>query len=597
MQAFKPTSLGDQVSTKISAWILIFVAAVITAIFIVSFALSRQMFNKQVNIWDTIAPQQTLTNLLDSDHFSIKREVEFLKSTGLFSSVVITDNKKRIVSQFGGNNFVDSNLIPIQDDAKVVWGYYYFKTDFYRFISPFVFAAGIFFLLIMFVYFVIRWRIRISLESEFTKFNNFLAEIEAVTERLNEIHNKDAEFNVDCKLSQNSEQIIINKAITRLLDEIKKSNNSLREAVSTAEQRRFQEELTKTALQVVHDIGSPIAVLEIVQSTALTLPEDDRLLVRNAISRIRDISNTLLKKARKDFSSMSGDNLVRQGLQSLIDQVITEKRAQYGCQVELSFGFDQNAYKIFSLIKPAELSRIISNLINNSVEAIERDNRIKISLTDINNEALIEVYDNGKGIPADVIGKLGELGGSFGKSHGTGVGLNHAVNVIKEWGGRFDIKSEEGKCTTVQIYLPKCDSPLWSVSEINVTDKNIIAIIDDDESIHAIWRKKFEQAKSSQNIDVDLLHFYSPQKLIQWYQANANVKNILYLCDYEFIGSDINGIDLITQLHINNESILVTSSVVDAVITRCESENIKMLPKNLASPVLIVSHENAMKIE
>ena len=61
MQALKHASLGDQISKKISAWILILVVAVIVAIFCVSFILSSQMFNKQVKIWNTLAPQKTLT--------------------------------------------------------------------------------------------------------------------------------------------------------------------------------------------------------------------------------------------------------------------------------------------------------------------------------------------------------------------------------------------------------------------------------------------------------------------------------------------------------------------------------------------------------
>jgi hypothetical protein len=60
------------------------------------------MFNRQVSIWNVAAPQYALTNLIDSDNFSIKREIELLKSTELFSSFVITD-KKQIISKFGND--------------------------------------------------------------------------------------------------------------------------------------------------------------------------------------------------------------------------------------------------------------------------------------------------------------------------------------------------------------------------------------------------------------------------------------------------------------------------------------------------------------
>jgi len=543
------------------------------------FFLSQQMFNKQINIWNKIAPQQILTNLMDSDYFAIEREIDFLNSTELFSSFVVLDNKKKTIAYFSRENIKDEHLIPIQDDAKVTWGYFYFKPDFNHFISPFLIAAGIFFLVVMFLYFIIRWRIRISLETEFKKFNKFLDEIENITERLPEIYNLELSF--DFKLSQNSEQLIINKAISKLMNEIKKSNKSLREAISATEQRRFQEELTRTALQVAHDIASPIAVLGIVESTANTLPEDSRYLIRRAIANIRNISNTLLKKSKKDSSSISG--LVKQSLQSLIEQSVAEKSVQYANHVRLFFDCSEDAYKIFSLINPVELNRVLSNLINNSVEAMENDNQINISLSKLNNEALIKIQDYGKGISSGILTNLGKFGKSFGKSQGTGIGLNHAINAIDEWKGRFDIQSKIGEGATVKIFLPMCEPPSWFFSEINLEDKKTIVIIDDDESIHAIWKKRFEQYE-----DMEIIHFNLPDQLIRWFEMNRN-QNILYLCDYEFVGSSINGIELIKKLKINHVSVLITNKCINEIIIQCEAENIKILPKNLAGVISIVN--------
>lgn len=583
----KHASLGDQISHKISAWILILVVVLIVVILTVSFALSRQMFNEQVAIWNTIAPQQILTNLIDSDHFSVEREIEFLKSTGLFSSVTIADNKKKTIAQFGYDDISSLNLIPIEDNTKIVWGYYYFKSDFYHFISPFIFAAAIFFMLITFVYFIIRWRIKKSLDSEFTRFNHFLAEIEALTQRLHEVYDQDTEFQISVKSSENHEQVIINRAINRLLKEIKRSNQSLREAVASAEQRRFQEELTRTALQVAHDIASPIAVLHMFKSSS-SFPEESRILIQNVVSRITDISNTLLKKAKQDFASDSNDKLIQQMLYFFINQVISEKRIQYGNKVNIDFQCEKDSYRIFSFIKPLEFNRVLSNLINNSVDAIDEDNRIIVSLIEIDKDAMIQIQDHGKGIPANVLNQLGELGKSFGKSQGTGVGLNHAINTIKDWAGQFNIKSEEGKGTTVQMFLPKCKHPRWFTSEITLRDAQRVVIADDDESIHAVWEMKFKQFCLEAGIAVKVMHFYTPEELITWNQDVNKDRGILYLCDYEFIDSNMNGLDLIKKLHIESCSILVTSNVRDDVIARCELEGVKLLPKSIAGVIAIM---------
>jgi hypothetical protein len=60
--------------------------------------------------------------------------------------------------------------------------------------------------------------------------------------------------------------------------------------------------------------------------------------------------------------------------------------------------------------------------------------------------------------------------------------------------------------------------------------------------------------------------------------------NSIYLCDYEFIDSSINGIDLINQLKINYLSMLVTSRLyINEIALRCENADIKFLPKEMAN--------------
>lgn len=135
MPILKQSSLGDKVSKKISTWILVLIASITITIFAISYLLSKQMFNQQVEIWNSVTPQNTLSSLMDSDHFSVIKEVKFLESTRLFSSFVIMDNQKRVIAQFG-NNVDQSRLKPIKDQGSVIWGYYSYTTHFYKFFSP-----------------------------------------------------------------------------------------------------------------------------------------------------------------------------------------------------------------------------------------------------------------------------------------------------------------------------------------------------------------------------------------------------------------------------------------------------------------------------
>lgn len=579
------TSLGVQVTNKISAWILILIVAIITAIFLVSFFLSRQMFNKQVDIWKTIVPQYAVTNLIDSDYFSIKREIGFIKSTGLFSSFVITDNQKQIISKFGNDNFSNSNLIPIQDEAKITWGYYYFEPNFFHFFYSFLVSAFIFLILVLALYFIIRGRIRSHLRFEFSRFNHFLKEIEQITVKLHQIYNEDEGIQISQKSSYNLEQLLINNAISRLLEEIRRANKSLREAVASNEQKRFQEELTKTALQVAHDIGSPLAVLEaVVQSTSIT-QESNRVSIRNAANRIRDISYSFLKKAKGELMVYGEEVLTQQLIQSLINQVLSEKRLQHAEKININFELTESSYGLFALIRATDFCRVLSNIINNSIEAIEVSGFIKVSLFEYEHDVLIQIDDNGIGIPSSILARLGELGVTYGKPQGMGIGLHHAKNTIENIGGKLEFKSKEDKGTQVNIYLPKTRPPFWFVPKITLTEGQIIVIIDDDESIHAIWKKRFS---SFENKLIKLIHFYTPTQFIEWYANTKIDTSILYLCDYEFIGAETNGIDLIVQLKISALSILVTSRAnANDIITNCEAASIKLLPKDMAGFISI----------
>lgn len=454
-----------------------------------------------------------------------------VESTGLFSAYGIADNQKHIIAKFGNPN-EKIIFIPIKDSANVTWGYFYFKTNFYHFFSSF-FASAIFFLaLVLTAYFFTRWRMRSSLEKEFSRFNRFLSEIEMVTEKLHEIYH-DENFTIHFDAAHNREQIIINRAISRLLDEIKKANKSLHDAVSLAEQQRFKEELTRTALQVTHDIGSPLAMLEaIIQSNSVALPEISRTPLLNAANRIRDISNSLLLKAKPDLLDTE-KTLTQQPIYHLINQVISEKRLIQNSKITIDKIFDELAYTFFAFIRPSDFCRVISNLINNAIEAVDQQGRITISLSSQENKIAIEIQDTGKGIDEKIIGQLGQLGKSYGKDKGLGIGLYHAFHTIENWGGEIKISSTLNVGTLIKITIPQAQSPTWFIPMIEIRAKQNIVIIDDDQFIHSIWQERFKPYENQINL-IHLNRAPMTNKAFNGLREMASFLHYLLLCPHLF---------------------------------------------------------------
>ena len=70
-------------------------------------------------------------------------------------------------------------------------------------------------------------------------------------------------------------------------------------------------------------------------------------------------------------------------------------------------------------------------------------------------EMLIEVADNGPGIPAEHLDKLFDpFFTTKDVGEGTGLGLSITHNIVTAHGGRIEVHSEFGKGACFRVYLP-----------------------------------------------------------------------------------------------------------------------------------------------
>lgn len=86
----------------------------------------------------------------------------------------------------------------------------------------------------------------------------------------------------------------------------------------------------------------------------------------------------------------------------------------------------------------------LSNIINNAVEAFaDSCGNVEVALLSIGDEVQLIVKDNGRGIPPEVLKKIGEKGVTHGKegtTSGSGLGVYHARKTIESCDGVFEIK-------------------------------------------------------------------------------------------------------------------------------------------------------------
>ncbi|MFC1522858.1 sensor histidine kinase [Elusimicrobiota bacterium] len=385
----------------------------------------------------------------------------------------------------------------------------------------------------------------------------------------------------------------------------------LRSAQGQIEKRTKLVVMGEIASQVAHDIRSPLAALDSAAKDVTELPEEKRIIMRSAIARIRDIANCLLEKHKQTpqaISDASHDTLIPAKhrdekvrvwlLSSLIDPLITEKRLQFGSRrtVEINTSRNVSSYGLFARVAPNEFKRVLSNLINNSVEAFgEREKgSIIITLSQENGDAAVEIKDNGNGIPEEVLSKLGQRGETHGKSEGSGLGLYHARTSLESWGGSLKIDSEIGKGTAVTLILPKAEPPKWFVERLDLAPQTHIIVLDDDQSIHLLWQGRFDSLKAREQ-GVELVHCHKPDELRDWVRKN---RGALYLVDYELLGYKETGLSLIEELGLAGNAILVTSRFEEkSILEECLRLNVRMIPKGLAGFVPISVKRETLNVK
>jgi len=357
----------------------------------------------------------------------------------------------------------------------------------------------------------------------------------------------------------------------------------------------------RMAAQVAHDIRSPLVALDSVLKNAASLPEERRIMARHAVNRIRDIANNLLEKHGRPGAeagsgsgeadaalSLSGPQL----LSSLIEPVVAEKRLQFESKPGIAVDFDlaTSSYGLFARIQPVEFRRMISNLLNNAVEALGDKGEVNVTLACEDGTVNISIADNGKGIPPEIAGKLGLKGETYGKPGGSGLGLYHAKTTAEGCGGRLEIVSEPGKGTTVSIKLPAAKVPAWFVSSLDLPAGRPVVVLDDDETIHQVWKGRFESARVFEK-GVELYSFSFPAKFREWVGANPDkAGGALYLADYELLGCEETGLSLVQELGIVHQAILVTSRYGEKrILEDCLRLKMRMIPKGLAGlvPILV----------
>jgi signal transduction histidine kinase len=124
--------------------------------------------------------------------------------------------------------------------------------------------------------------------------------------------------------------------------------------------------------------------------------------------------------------------------------------------VELTADLDDSLDAMW--IDPEVFYDAMLNLVTNAMEAIPDDRSghvvIRTRRLDGRSQAVIEVVDDGAGIPEEIRDKIFNLFFSTNGQKGTGIGLAATRRILEDHGGSVDFESADGNGTTFRIFMP-----------------------------------------------------------------------------------------------------------------------------------------------
>jgi PAS domain S-box-containing protein len=122
----------------------------------------------------------------------------------------------------------------------------------------------------------------------------------------------------------------------------------------------------------------------------------------------------------------------------------------------------------------AQIQQSLLNMLNNAVDAMAQSGKITVRLRSEDDQAVVEIADNGPGIPSDLQKKIFEPFESTKRRTGLGLGLGLSISaeLVKKNGGQINLASRpgEGACFAIRFPLvaPGQESAIIGRGQITV---------------------------------------------------------------------------------------------------------------------------------
>jgi signal transduction histidine kinase len=302
-------------------------------------------------------------------------------------------------------------------------------------------------------------------------------------------------------------------AIERELEdrvERKRSEQILRQSEEKLRQSQKLDAIGGLAAGVAHDFNNVLSVIiGHADLLLIELDKNDRNResvdeIRNAAARAAELTRQLLAFSRQQILQPR-----RTDISTIVASMTKMLRRLIGEDIELEIGAPPTTTV---MVDPGQMAQVILNLVVNARDAMPDGGRLEIATRDVvvgdsspdhpgvapGAYAVLQVRDTGVGMDAATQARMFEpFFTTKEPGKGTGLGLATVFGVVEQSGGAIVTRSEVGKGTTFEIYLPQKGDAAGAALPAGVApprkriarrSTETLLLVEDDEAVRALLR-------------------------------------------------------------------------------------------------------------